>query len=96
MRIKYTLPASGDLENILDYLESKSLQGFRSVGWRIKAIEKLLVQFPLSGSLTRLSWLRKIVVTPYPYLIFYEIKGDEIIVHAVRYSSRRSSSMPDA
>jgi toxin ParE1/3/4 len=31
---------------------------------------------------------------PYPYLIFYEVAGDEIVVHAVRHGARDPSGMP--
>jgi toxin ParE1/3/4 len=38
--------------------------------------------------------IRRLPITPYPYLIFYEPKSDEIIIHAVRHASRDPSSMP--
>ena len=62
---------------------------------RIKAAESMLVQFPLTGQSTRLAWLRRIVTVPYPYVIFYEVTGEEVVIHAVRHSARQPSSMPD-
>lgn len=79
----------------MDYLKERSPQGARNVLARIESVEKLLAQFPLSGSQTRLSWLRRIAVTPYPYLIFYEVTEEEVVVHAVRHTARKPSSMPD-
>jgi len=38
--------------------------------------------------------LRRIVVYPYPYLIFYQILDDEIVIHGVRHAARKPSSMP--
>jgi toxin ParE1/3/4 len=35
------------------------------------------------------------IVSPYPYLIFYQATEDEIVVHGVRHSARRPSSMPE-
>jgi hypothetical protein len=32
----------------------------------------------------------------YPYLIFYEVVGDEVTIHAVRHSARNPRSMPGA
>jgi hypothetical protein len=32
------------------------------------------------------------IASPYPYLIFYEVTGDEIVIHGVRHSARRPSS----
>ena len=40
--------------------------------------------------------MRRIPATPYPYLIFYEVSGDEIVVHAVRHSARDPSDLPGA
>jgi hypothetical protein len=34
--------------------------------------------------------------SPYPYLIFYEVVGDEVIIHAVRHGARDAGSMPRA
>ncbi len=61
----------------------------------IKATERMLIQFPLVGQPTRLTWLRRIVTGPYPYVIFYEVSGDEVVIHAVRHGARQPSSMPD-
>ena len=94
MKVRYTLPASVDLDDVLSYLKLHSPQGARNVQARIRAVEKLLAQFPLSGSRTRLSWLRRIAVTPYPYLVFYEVTENEVIIHAVRHGARKPSSMP--
>ena len=95
MRIRYTLPAAADLEGVLEYLTLHSPQGARHVQARIKSVEKLLAQFPLAGSPTRLAWLRRLTTTPYPYLIFYEVTDEEVIIHAVRHSARDPSSMPE-
>lgn len=95
MKVRYTLPALADLEEVLDYLDVRSPLGARRIKARIQATERLLAQHPLLGAKTRLPWLRRVTVAPYPYLIFYEVAGDEVIVHAVRHGARRSSSMPD-
>jgi toxin ParE1/3/4 len=95
MRIKYTQPASEDIESILDYIQINSPQGAKSLSNRIRDLEKLLCEFPFSGSKTRIAWLRRLVIAPYPYLLFYEVKQDCVIIHAVRHSTRDTQSMPD-
>jgi plasmid stabilization system protein ParE len=32
--------------------------------------------------------------SPYPYLIFYEVTDEEVIIHSVRHGSRDPSGMP--
>ena len=33
--------------------------------------------------------MRRIVVTPYPYLVFYRVAADEIVIHGVRHAARK-------
>jgi toxin ParE1/3/4 len=47
------------------------------------------------GRRTRTGRSRCVTVYPYPYLIFYQIRGDEIVIHGVRHSARDPSSMPE-
>jgi plasmid stabilization system protein ParE len=47
------------------------------------------------GARTSSKRLRRLIARPYPYLIFYEVSDDEIVIHGVRHSARRPSSMPD-
>ncbi len=96
MRIRYTVPAAADLECLLDEINRHSPYGARHVSARIRASEQMLAQFPLSGRRTRIWWLRRLKVARFPYLIFYEFSGDEVVIHAVRHAARAPSSMPDA
>ena len=47
-----------------------------------------------SGQPTRLSWLRRFALRPYPYLIFYEATAAEIIIHSVWQAARNPSDRP--
>jgi len=94
VRVRYTQPALADLDAILDYIVSRSLQGAKRVQARIQAIIELLALHPLIGMCTDDSSIRRLPTSPYPYLIFYEIAGDEIIIHAIRHAARDPSSAP--
>jgi plasmid stabilization system protein ParE len=96
VRLRYTLPALADLSAILDYIAVHSPQGARRVQARVKAITDLLPLHPYIGQRTRDPAIRRMVATPYPYLIFYEVTDSEIIVHAIRHGARAPSSMPGA
>jgi len=61
---------------------------------RIQAVADLLLHCPGIGSLTAAPTIRRMTTSPYPYLIFYEVAGDEVIIHAVRHGARDPSSMP--
>lgn len=91
MRLRYTLPALADLTSILDYLADRSPQGAARVHARLRAVIDLLPLYPLAGAVTDDPTIRRITTRPYPYLIFYEIAGAEIVIHAVRHGAREPS-----
>jgi plasmid stabilization system protein ParE len=61
---------------------------------RIQAIIELLLSHPHIGASTNDPAIRRVNISPYPHLIFYEIADDQIIIHAIRHSARDPSSMP--
>jgi toxin ParE1/3/4 len=89
VRLLYTLRAAAELDEILAYIDERSPQGARHIKMRIKAVTELLLQHPRAGRLTVKSGLRRVVVYPYPYLMFYRATEAEIIIHGVRHSARR-------
>lgn len=95
MIIRFTPEAAVELEDILSYLASHSPGGARNVSTRIRQVLENLSEYPLTGLLTSLEPMRRVAVTPYPYLIFYLPGGDEIIVVGIRHAARDPSSMPD-
>ena len=95
MKLRYTLRAAAELDEVLIYIASQSPQGARNVQTRIQTIINLLLEHPGAGQLTSKGRLRRMVASPYPYLIFYQMTGDEIVIHGVRHSARNPSSMPE-
>jgi plasmid stabilization system protein ParE len=102
VKLHYTLPALADLSSILDYIAIHSPQGARHVQVRIQVIIDLLLTRPHIGSRTDDPAIRRMVASPYPYLIFYEVTETEfyevteteIIIHAVRHAVRDPAGMP--
>jgi toxin ParE1/3/4 len=94
VKVRYTLPANADLNSILDHIAIASPQAARRVQRRIQAAIDLLLTYPAIGTRTDDPVIRRLTTTPFPFLVFYEIAGDEIIVHAVRHAARDPSSMP--
>jgi toxin ParE1/3/4 len=95
LRIRYTRPALVDLEVALDNISSRSPKGARSVQSRIQTFVELLADYPLIGARTDDPMIRRLLNSPYPYLV-YEVGVDEVIIHAVRHGSRVPSSIPGA
>lgn len=96
MKIRFTRPALHDLDGILEHIAARSPLGAGRVHARIKDVLELLTQHPRIGVQTADPTIRRINAAPYPYLIFYEIGSDDVIIHAVRHSARDPRSMPGA
>lgn len=94
MKVRYTLPALADLNSILDHIAAQSPTGAKRVQARIRALIDFLLLYPHVGVRTDDPAIRRLVTTPYPYLIFYEPTETEIIIHAIRHAARDPSGMP--
>jgi plasmid stabilization system protein ParE len=88
VRLRYTLPALADLSAILDHIAAHSPQGAR-VQARIRALTDLLLLHPHIGRRTNDPAIRRMTMTPYPYLVFYEATDTGVIIHAVRQPATR-------
>jgi toxin ParE1/3/4 len=70
VKLRYTRPALADLSSILDYIAEQSPRSAKQVQARVKAITKLLSDHPAVGARTDDPVIRRMPVTPYPYLVF--------------------------
>jgi toxin ParE1/3/4 len=94
VRVRYTLPALADLDAIMEYIAARSPQGAERVKARVKSFIELLPDHPFLGTRTEDPTIRRVKITPFPYLVFYEATADEIVIHAIRHSGRSPSTMP--
>jgi plasmid stabilization system protein ParE len=94
VKLRYTRPALADLESILDYIAAHSPQSARRVQVHLQAVIDLLLVHPRIGRRTDDPLIRRMTAARHPYLVFYEIGEDEIIIHAVRHSARDPGTMP--
>lgn len=88
MRLRYTLRALDDLSSILGYLAERSPVGAKHVRRRLQVVIGLLPEHPNIGTPTDDPTIRRLIALPYPYLIFYELGDNEVIIHTIRHSSR--------
>lgn len=93
-KIRYTRPELADLDSILTYISETSPQGAARVQKRVQDVIGLLTVHPEIGLRTDDPNIRRLTTTPYPFLVFYEIGSQEIIVHAIRHGARDPGGMP--
>lgn len=89
MRVRYTAPAARDLERVLDNIWQQSPQGALRVQERMQALIGLLIDYPHIGTPTTRPGIRRLAVSPYPYLVFYRATQGEVVIHAVRHAARK-------
>jgi plasmid stabilization system protein ParE len=89
VRLRYSSRASRDLAEIGEYLTARSPRGALSVERRIRATIRLISEFPGAGrSLDQRPAVRVLPIGRYPYLIFYTLRGTEIVVLHIRHGAR--------
>lgn len=96
MKLRITAGASSELRTILRYISQHSHSGAQRVQLRIKTSFDLLVDQPFAGHETDADGLRRLIVRPFPYVIFYEVAASEIIIISIRHGARDPAGMPDA
>jgi toxin ParE1/3/4 len=89
VRLRYTRTATLQIEHTLDYIHERSPQGLVTIRNRIQRAFALLEQHPLSGQETDREGVFRLVLTPYPYVIFYRIRNHEIIILRFRHAARK-------
>jgi toxin ParE1/3/4 len=89
MNVVYAPRALRDLESIATYLVARNPAGAINVLGAIKSSIDTLSFFPQIGRLVDSAGHRRVPVLRYPYLIFYRIAGDELLILHVRHTSRR-------
>ena len=89
MNIRYTRRAARQLDTILAYIAARSPQGAGHFLDRLDATVAILAEQPHSGQITNRPGYRRLVLNPYPYVIFYRATSAEIIIYGIRHAARR-------
>jgi plasmid stabilization system protein ParE len=90
VRVRYTPRARRDLEAIYTYIDEHNAGAARAVKLAILRTTELLGDFPYVGTKTNRSpEFRGIVVTGYPYRIYYRIRDNGVWIVHIRDVRRR-------
>jgi toxin ParE1/3/4 len=89
LRLRYTRTALRQIEEALSYIHARSPQGAAGLRERILAAVDLLQDYPLAGQATSRQKSRRLVPTPYPYVLFYRVAAKEVVISRLRHTARR-------
>jgi len=94
MKVRYTKRSLANIDRIFRYIARENPGAATRVIERIEGLIGQLADVPEMGESEEMAGIRKLVARPFPYLIFYEVAVDEIIVHHVRHGARRPWAGP--
>ncbi len=94
MTVRYTRRALANLVAIAAYVRAANPSAAEAVRNRIEGVIAGLAQFPLQGTPTDDPDIRRLVASPFPYLIYYRVKGDTVIILHIRHGRRRTLGRP--
>jgi plasmid stabilization system protein ParE len=87
--LRYQKRALQQIDKALGYIASRSPEGAANVEARLAAMVTLLQLQSFVGRKTSIPGVRRVFLTPYPYLIDYYVGDDEIIIQRFRHTARR-------
>jgi toxin ParE1/3/4 len=89
MKVRYTVPAQADLDEIYCYISENNAFAADRIKRQIKIDADLLGDFPFISRESDYPGIRVRKVRKYPYLIFYSVGADEVRILRVRHGARR-------
>jgi plasmid stabilization system protein ParE len=87
--VRYTRRAQRDLAEILDDIDRESPQGARNVKRALERAIQTIEQFPRCGYSAGRGAAHGLAVTPYPYIVYWIIEGDDAQIIHIRHGARR-------
>ena len=90
LRIRWTKPASQDLDDIAEYIgQDSAAAAIRVVLELIERVEQILPVKPATGRAGRVLGTRELVIGNLPYVIAYRLREINIEILRVLHTSRR-------
>ncbi|MEO0671140.1 MAG: type II toxin-antitoxin system RelE/ParE family toxin [Pseudomonadota bacterium] len=94
LTVRYTPQAIQDISDIADYQNEHFPGSAERFEQRMKSIIERLAGAPRIGVPIGRDNIRKLTTNPFPYLVFYQVMEDAIVVLTIRHSARDPATMP--
>ena len=88
MKVRYTETALVEINEIFAYISAQNPQAAERVVARVERTINNLRDFPEMAQETREPGARRIPAGRYPYLVYYTVEADEIVILHVRHGAR--------
>lgn len=87
MNVRYTRGALVQLEEVFTYIVEHDPDAAERVIRRIRASVQVLGLYPHLGRRTTKRGVRMVVTSPYRYRVFYEVRGNEVVILHIRHGA---------
>ena len=88
MRLQYSRAAIQNLESIREYITKDNPRSAWVVASFVRRSIHVLERWPYHGRAANQKDVRMLVVTNYPYAVYYRVKAHEVEILAVRHTAR--------
>ena len=89
MRVRYTPRAFADREAIFRYLDERDPRAAQKVKAFIKKRIGDLTYSPRRARIVKELGLHALWLGRYPYIVYYRVNGDEVLIIHIRHGARR-------
>lgn len=89
MRVRLTATAATEIDEILAFLRRENPAAARRVAAKVEDTLNQLGEFPYSAAATDDPEVRMAIVGRYPYLVFYTIANNELVIRNIRHAARK-------
>lgn len=89
MKVRFTATAFAELNHIRDYIARDNPSAAKAVVLRIEQVIARIADFPHIAREIDPSGVRVFPAGPFPYLVFYTVGDDGVIVRNVRHGRRK-------
>ena len=88
MMIRYSARAIRNLDGIREYIEKDNPEMAWVVASFIRRSIMVLNEWPFRGRATEKESIRRLVVTNYPYVVYYQIRGEDVLIVSVMHAAQ--------
>ena len=89
MKIRYTETALVEINEVFSYISERNAPAAKRVVARIEQTIQNLGDFPEMAQEADEPGVRRMPVTRYPFIVFYAIDADEVVILHVRHGAQR-------
>lgn len=88
MRIRYSPRAIQNLDDIREYIHKNNPKAAWVVGMFLRKSISILKELPYCGRATDKERVRRLVVTNYPYAVYYTVVDEEVLILSVMHTAQ--------